>query len=75
MVLDDSTLQVLVDSVRVLDDMVLFLENILLVRRGYSRESHIKWQCSVVSLYLKFDEFYQCASIAIQESLIFVSIL
>ena len=73
MVLDDSTLQVLVDSVRVLDNMLLVLENILLVRRGYSRESHIKWQCSVVSLY--FDEFYQCASITIRESLIFISIL
>ena len=45
------------DSVRVLDDMLQVLHNILLVRRGYSRKSNIKWHCSVVSLL--FDEFYQ----------------
>ena len=52
MVLDNSTLQILVDSVRVLDDMLLVLDNILLVRRRYPRKSHIKWRCSVVSLFL-----------------------
>ena len=50
MVLDNSTLQVMVDSLRVLDNMLLVLDNILLVRRGYPRQNHMKLHCSVVSL-------------------------
>ena len=55
MVLDNSTLQVMVDSLPALDNMLLVLDNILLVPRGYPRQNHMKLHCSVVSLL--FDIF------------------
>ena len=76
MVLDNSTLQVMVDSLRVLDNMLLVLDNILLVRRGYPRQNHMKLHCSVsllfdiVKINLSMCQYYNTRNIDIYEYIV-----
>ena len=67
-VLDDSTLQVMVDSVRVLDDKLLVLPG---QHKGLPPEKSHKWHCSVVALFflslLRMCQYYKTRIIDIYE--------